>query len=441
MANISPFRGTRYDAAKAGSLSKVIAMPYDRIRHGLQDDYYNRSEHNICRVIKGREYSTDSEGDDTYSRAAQAWGDWVNAGVVVEDQDRAIYAYNQVFDMGGNEFVRRGFVAMVELEDYESGGVRPHERTHDGPKADRLKLLKATNTHFGQIFQLYCDDENTLADLLAEHTTGKPLAQAGIPEQPGVTHKLWAVTDPTTIAAVQETMAGRALFIADGHHRYETALNYRNAVLREWTGGINGHGPRYAMMTLVGMSDPGLTVLPTHRVLHSVQGFDIKRLTTGLAAYFKVDALDSLEQMQLKLRVAKSSHKNGYGLYCGGKYWYFELKPADTMAQFCPKQSSAWRSLDVAVLHEIVLERILNISKQAQAAKTNISYEREVEMVLKLVDDGSHQAAVFMNPTKLEQIREVAGGGEVMPQKSTDFYPKMVSGMVSCQVDLGKRKN
>jgi len=439
MAHIMPFRGTRF-TQRAGALDVLVTLPYDRIEHGLQDEYYNRSEYNICRVIKGREFETDTPDDNVYTRAAMAWRDWLHAGIVAEDPEPAIYAYYQTFDVGGREFTRRGFIAMVELEDYSSGGVKPHERTLEGPKADRLNLLKETHTHFGQIFQLYRDDDNEVADLLADYTSREPLAEAGIPEQSRVTHRIWPVTDPTAIRALQETMESRPLFIADGHHRYETALNYRNYMLQDYTGTITGHDPRYAMMTMVGMSDPGLVVLPTHRVIHDVANFDIQRMLAGLGAWFSVQELQSFEQVEQHLAVAKSEHHNGYGLYWGGRFWYFELKDRAVMEQLCPDQGKAWRSLDVAVLHELVLERVLGISKQAQAAKANISYERVARQAMEDVDDGTHQAAVFMNPTKLEQIRRVAGRGEMMPQKSTDFYPKLVTGLVACQVDPGPRK-
>jgi uncharacterized protein (DUF1015 family) len=440
MAHIMPFRGTRF-TQRAGALDDLVTLPYDRIEHGLQDEYYNRSEYNICRVIKGREFETDTPDDNVYTRSAAAWRDWLHSGIVAEDDEAAIYAYYQTFDVGGVEFTRRGFIAMVELQDYSSGGVKPHERTLEGPKADRLNLLKATHTHFGQIFQLYRDDDNTVADLLADYTAAQPLAEAGIPEQTRVTHRIWPVTDPTAISQLQEAMEGRPLFIADGHHRYETALNYRNYMLQDYTGTITGHDPRYAMMTMVGMSDPGLVVLPTHRVVHDVANFDIQRMLAGLGAWFSMQELQSFEQVEQHLAVAKSEHHNGYGLYWGGKFWYFELKDKTIMEQLCPDQGKAWRSLDVAVLHELVFERVLGISKEAQAAKANISYERVARQALEDVDDGTHQAVVFMNPTKLDQIRRVAGRGEVMPQKSTDFYPKLMTGLVSCQVDPGKKKN
>ena len=305
MARIAPFRGTRYSAGQVGDLSNAVTLPYDRITPELQDRYYLLSDYNICRVIKGRAEAGDDDASNVYTRAGTYWDDWVSRGIVVEDQQPALYAYYQVFTVDGRQYTRRGMCAMVELEDYETGGVKPHERTLDAPKQDRFQLLTHTDTHFGQIFQLYPDDTNEVAELLAQHCQGAPDIDVEVAEEPGVRHRLWAVTDEAAIAAVQQAMSDRLLFIADGHHRYETALNYRNHRLKEYEGGPDGHSPRYAMMTLVGMSDPGLLVLPTHRVLHSLEAFNIGQLTAALFEHFHVDIGLDREEMERRLGAAR----------------------------------------------------------------------------------------------------------------------------------------
>ncbi len=440
MARIAPFRGTRYSAAQVGDLSNAVTLPYDRITPELQDRYYGLSDYNICRVIKGKAEEGDNDASNVYTRAAAYWKDWVSRGVVVEDQQPALYAYYQVFTVDGRQYTRRGMCAMVELEDYETGGVKPHERTLDAPKQDRFQLLTHTDTHFGQIFQLYPDDTNEVAELLAPHCQGAPDVDVEVAEEPGVRHRLWAVTDEATIAAVQQAMSDRLLFIADGHHRYETALNYRNHRLKEYAGGPDGHSPKYAMMTLVGMSDPGLVVLPTHRVLHSLESFNIGQLTAALFEHFQVDV--GLDRGELDRRLGEARqdpNRHAFGLYAGGKYTFLELTDQEVMEQLAPDRTPEWRNLDVAILHEIVLEKILGIDKAAQAAKTNLSYERHADVAVDRVDRGTHQCVLFMNPTRMAQIREVAGKGEVMPQKSTDFYPKLITGAVACRVTLGKK--
>ncbi len=440
MARILPFRAMRYNTAKAGDINTLVSLPYDRIKHDLQGEYYNRNTFNIVRVIKGREMPDDNMRANVYTRAADFWRSWIAAGVVVQEEDPAIYAYYQTFSVDGVEHTRRGMSVLVELEDYATGKVKAHERTLEGPKADRLKLLQATHTHFGQIFQLYPDDTNEVADLISPETNGDPLVDAQIPEE-DARHRVWAVTDREIIGEAQRLMADKLLYIADGHHRYETALNYRNWAKENYNIPDGGHSPRYAMMTLVGMSDPGLVVLPTLRVIYDLPKFDLEDLLAGLERHFAVSQEPSIETMQAKLdAAAHDKHHNAYGLYCQGRYWYFELSDREIMKKLAPRQSDDWRSLDVAVLHEVVLEQLLGISKAAQAAKTNIDYERDREVAKAEVDDGTHQCLFYMNPTLLSQVRAVAGEGEVMPQKSTDFFPKLLTGLCACPVDLGTPK-
>ncbi|MEP0814341.1 MAG: DUF1015 domain-containing protein [bacterium] len=441
MAKIEPFRATRFSTELVGNLSDVVALPYDKITPAMQDAYYAKSEFNICRISKGIPQTGDSEGNDVYSRAAETWKRWLESGVLREDDRPALYVYHQIFQVGGTEFTRRGLCCMVELQDYGTGGVKPHERTLDAPKQDRFKLLMALDAHLGQIFQLYPDPDNEVASLLAEACISEPEMEATIEEDGQVVHRVWAITHPDTISTIQNLLLGKQLFIADGHHRYETALNYRNARMAEYIGGPDGHNPRFAMMTLVGMSDPGLVVLPTHRVLFNLAHFNPGDFISQIRQYFAIAEMRSLDELaaEMKSRSDKLG-RNAFGFYMGGRFYLCELSDHDIMRRLAPERSEAWRSLDVAVLHEVVLEHLLGISKEAQAAKTNISYDRSAISALAKVNSGTHQLAVLMNPTKLSQIREVAGNGEVMPQKSTDFYPKLITGLLACKVNLGAKR-
>jgi uncharacterized protein (DUF1015 family) len=276
--------------------------------------------------------------------------------------------------------------------------------------------------------------------LLGPHTERPPDMMAHNEEE-DVVHMMWAVTDPEAIAAVQNEMDDKPLFIADGHHRYETAINYRNHRLQEYTGGESTQNPRNAMVTMVGMSDPGLVVLPTHRVVHSLTDFDIQDFLKKLGEFFAVEERPNMDATLTSLSsLAADLEAHVFSLYHDGKFWFLRLKDSEIMTSVAPDHSDAWRSLDVAILHEVILEHILGITKEAQAAKTNLNYERYPNIAIERVDKGTHQCVLFMNPTKLAQIRDVAGKGEVMPQKSTDFYPKLITGLVCAQVDLGERK-
>ncbi len=332
MAKVFPFRGTRYNTAKAGDLSGVTTLPYDRVTPELQERYYNASDYNIVRIIKGREFPDDSPGSNVYTRAGERLRQWLSDGVLVEDAQPAIYAYHQEFTApGGQNYVRKGVTVLVELEDYASGKVKPHERTLSAPKEDRLKLLLHTDTHFGQVFQLFPDDENAVMKLL-DPQTRRPPDMLAHNEEEDVTHKMWAVTDAETIAAVQCAMAERLLFIADGHHRYETAINYRNLRLNEYVGGASTQNPRNAMVTLVGMSDPGLVVLATHRVLHSIPDFAIQSFLQRLEEYFFIEERPHKDAMLAALaEAADDAAAHAYGLYHGGKFWFLRLKPGDLL--------------------------------------------------------------------------------------------------------------
>ena len=441
MAKIFPFKGTHFDSTKTGDFTSVTTLPYDRVTPELQDKYYGASDYNIVRIIKGREFPDDAPENNVYTRAGETLKQLLESGVLVEDAKPTIYFYHQEFTApDGQTYVRKGMTVLVELEDYSSGKVKPHERTLSAPKEDRFKLLTHTDTHFGQIFQLYPDDKNKVTNLLDPHTKRPPDMMA-LNEEEDVVHKMWAVSDPEVIAAVQREMEERPLFIADGHHRYETAINYRNHRLQEYTGGESTQNPRNAMVTMVGMSDPGLVVLPTHRVLHSLADFDLQNFLKRLDEYFTVEERPDKDATLASLtELAEIPDAHAFGLYHGGKFWFLQLKNSGIMGQLAPSQSTAWRSLDVAILHEVILEHILGITKEAQAAKTNLNYERYPDIAIGLVEKGTHQFVLFMNPTKLAQIRDVAGKGEVMPQKSTDFYPKLITGLVCAQVDLGERK-
>jgi len=438
MATIRPFKGIRYNPEKIDDLSTVISQPYDRVRHGLQDKYYDLSPYNVVRIIKGKEQAGDGEESNVYTRARDAYQSWLREGVLVREQSPALYVLHQTFTLpDGSTRTRRGLIAALELSRFDEGVVLPHERTHSGPKVDRLNLMRATATNFGHIFMLYPGDRinELLAGAIKEPALSLSRGQPGFELhelfEHDVVQQFWPVTDPQVIAAVVEEMAPRRnLIIADGHHRYETALNYRDEMRAKHPDAPSNAGFNYRMVTLVSMEDPGLVILPTHRLIHSYGRMSgpeaLERAQEK--GYFKVTPVADRVALEAALAEAEPSHPR-FGFY-DGAYATLTLRDQAVLASLLPDRSSDWRLLDVSVLHELFIERVLEIDKAAVERKENIEYLRDPQMGYDAVDKGEAQFLLVMNPTRMEQVRACTGAGEKMPQKSTDFYPKVISGLV-----------
>jgi uncharacterized protein (DUF1015 family) len=440
MAKIAPFRGVRYNAHKIGDLSKVVSQPYDRIRYGLQEQYYDLHPYNIVRITKGKEYDTDGPGHNVYSRARDYYDTWIDAGYLLRDTAPALYVYHQTFVLpDGSELTRKAYIAALELVDFSEGIVLPHERTLSGPKADRLNLLRATAVNFGQIFMLYPDVENRINALLDGAIAGQPAA-IDLRElfEKDVRQQLWVVSDPGTIAAVQAEMdPKRALIIADGHHRYETALNYRNEMRQQQPGAPANAGFNFRMVTLVSMDDPGLTILPTHRLINSYQEKTTAQILADAAAYFEVAPLADRAALEAALAQATPGDRR-IGFY-DGTYHLLRLRDPRFMAEAVPDRAEEWRMLDVSILHELLIERVMGISKERVEAKENIDYHRDLDLALSEVDQGRAIGVFIMNPTRMEEVKACSEKGEKMPQKSTDFYPKVITGLVAMAVGADER--
>lgn len=446
MANVFPFHATRYNQAKIKDVSAVITQPYDKITQALQEEYYKKHERNFVRVNKGKDESGDGEFDNKYTRAGEFLDKWIKDGTFATDKEPAIYAYYQDYELpNGERKTRKGFVALCELMEYGQGGVKPHEKTLAGPKADRLNLLRATQAHIGQIFMLYSDPENAINDLLDEVAAEKPLVQAV--EGPDV-HRVWAVSDPEKISIIQKIMDSKPLFIADGHHRYETALNYRNEMRAK---GFRCEGLETfdrAMMTFVNMDDKGLTIFPTHRLVFDVADFDARRLLTQIGDFFdirdyKFDEGNEAEVRREFLEDVKIEGMSAHvlGMYIAKEKTYRLLtlrNEGDVDKVIRDPKPHSWKALDVNVLHLMIMEPFLNIGPRELEAQTNVHYERYAGEALDRVKEGEYQAAFIMNPTRITQVKEVALAGERMPQKSTDFYPKLLDGLVFAKLNIVK---
>ena len=440
MAKIIPFRGIRYNPHKVGDLSQVVSQPYDRVRYGLQDKYYALHSYNIVRIIKGREFEDDAPEHNVYTRARDFYHVWLDAGYLLRGAAPALYVYHQTFTLpNGKELTRKAFIAALELVEFDEGIVLPHERTLSGPKADRLNLLRATKTNFGQVFMLYPDPGNRINALFdAAIARREPDAEVRELFEQDVHQRMWVITDPEVIANVVAKMAPkRGLIIADGHHRYETALNYRAEMREKHPDAPPNAGFNYRMVTLVSMDDPGLTILPTHRQMQAYTAETTAQILADAVEYFEVTPMADRAALKAALSEATPADRR-IGFY-DGNYYLLCLKDPAIMAPVVPNRIEEWRMLDVNVVHELLIERVMGISRERVEAKENIDYHRDLDLAISNVDEGKALCVYIMNPTRMAEVKACSEKGEKMPQKSTDFYPKVITGLVAMAVGADER--
>ena len=446
MADIRPFRAFRYDPRQV-SPAQVVTQPYDKITPALQDRYYAASPHNLVRIILGRREENDNPANNVYSRAAAYYRDWREQGVLRQDSLPSLYLYSQRFTPLGatTEMERRGFIALGRIEDYSAGVVFRHEQTLAKPKADRLDLLRATRAHFGQIFMLY-EDSGQVESLLATNSDPDISApEVQIKDEYGVVHRVWQITDPKLIHSVQSAMSDKKLIISDGHHRYETALNYRNerrAADPSKAQPASGPGAslyEFVMMTFVNINSPGLLILPTHRVVHSLTSFSETDFRNSARAFFDVDEVDAALDAPRATAILREAGRCGTSMLAVTANRAFLLHhPNPNTPQVFAGLSIPQQALDVVQLHKCLLEKVLNLSEESIRNQQNISYVRDAAEALSQVRGASGSRAniaFLMNPCRIAQVRDIAFAGEVMPQKSTDFYPKLLSGLTIYALD------
>ena len=439
MADIAPFRGFRYDTSDRSEKSglhadAVLAPPYDVIDAKGRAALAAKDPRNCVQLIL-----PEGEGDAKYDNAARILDGWIADGTLVRDEQPALYRYHQVFtsaELGGATAVRMGFVAAVRLHQFDEGVILRHELTLSGPKVDRLKLMGATGCHLSQIFALYSDPSLETDRAFARHEKATPDLDAVSDD--GTRHLLWKVTDRETIGEVTRVLAARKLYIADGHHRYETMLALRDQ-MREAAGGEldSDSSGEFGTIFLANMDDPGLVVLPTHRLVHSLPTFDANELLKGLEAYFSIRSVDEADNATATRRLLADAAKRGPSIAM-----MFPESPRvhllSLRADFHPvsvglELPMVLRQLDVTILHAVVIEHLLGIDKAAQEAKTNLAYFKDTAAAI--AQRGQGQVLFLMNPTPVEQVRQVSDAGEVMPQKSTFFFPKIASGIVFNRID------
>lgn len=444
MVEILPFKGYRYNKNKIEDFEKVVAPPYDVIKPKLQNILYEKSNYGIVRIIKGKELKGDNETNNKYSRAADLLNKLIGKNYLVQEEKESIYVYSQVFEIDGFKNERTGFIALLKLEVFctdipknqkDCVGVHQHEETLPKDIQDRLNLLRTTKANFGQIFSIYSDPNRVIDGILESSKINKPLMIVN--DDNGVIHKLWKLDNSDSINKIIHEMNKKKIVIADGHHRYKTAFQYSK----------ENDNAKYRMMTFVNTQNKGLVILPTHRLIRNIENFNTNNLLENLKENFEIETLNfnsenELEKQKSMFKLMKEKFENGmnsFGMYCNtNKYYVLTLKDKNLLENV-ENHSDAWKKLDVTILHKLILEKHLGIDKE-KLAKGSVQSESYVEYIkgignavqdsIRKINIENYQVMFFMNPTKIEEVDEVAGNHETMPQKSTFFYPKVYTGFV-----------
>ena len=444
MPQISAFRGIRYDLGHVGSLSNVIAPPYDVIDAELQESLCRQHPANCVRLILGRDEPGDDEHRNRYTRARKFLKDWLREGVLFLEADPAIYVYHQVFEEAGQQYTRRGFMCRTRLEPFGTGNIHPHEETHGGAKADRLKLWKSCRANLSQIFGLYPDPENTTQQLLEQAILGQTPLEAT--DHLGVLHRLWPVTDEAVVAKVTAAIGPKPVYIADGHHRYETACDYRDQLAQEQGGLDAQHPANFVLMMCVSMNDPGMLVLPTHRLFRGLPPMTSAQLCERLGDCFATEPAGAGPDRAASLweEIEVEDRQSTLGLYTAEDRQWTLARLTDTgrakLASVATDHCSDWQGLGVSLLHRLIIDTLLD-SPNLPAPK----YVRAIDEVFEGLRQGDttgrdhtgqeatggrFELAALVMPATLDHIRAISNHGERMPAKSTYFYPKLLSGLV-----------
>jgi uncharacterized protein (DUF1015 family) len=429
---VKPFKALRFNATVVGDVGRCIAPPYDVISPAQQQQLYDKSEYNIVRITKGKQQPSDNNEKNRYTRAADYLNTWVQKGVLKQDRTDTIYAYVQDFQVAGRNLHRNGFIALAELEEYGKT-VRPHEHTLDEPKIDRLNLRKATDAEFGLVFMLYEDKQNIADKIIERAAEQEPLIDST--DEQEVRHRLFVITSKDDIEQITNMMRDKDCIIADGHHRYETALNYRRQT--------NSASAAHQMIAFVNTCQEGLLIFATHRLVAGLENFSFEKLLADLKNHFDINEFafdspqaknDAKEKMLSRMKAELERDKHAFGIYAGNHAFYTAvLRDIKTMDSAASNMSAPWKALDVSVLHKLILEGLLGIDEKKLARGGNIEYVKDTDSAIDEsiveVDRGQKQVAFFMNPVTMRQLKMVTDAGERMPQKTTYFYPKVNTGL------------
>ncbi len=415
MAIVKPFKGLCF-TKNAGVIDQLVCPPYDIISDTERKEFLQTNPHNVIRLELPR------EGEDVYATAGNVLNDWLDSGVVATEDEPKFYVYEEEFTVEGKPYSFKGLIARVKLTDFSEGVVIPHENTLSSAKEDRFQLMCATGCNFSQVYCLFEDANSAVNNELEQVASSTPLHN--FTDREGVTHRLWTAD---ANANFTELFKDKCLFIADGHHRYETGLRYRDHMRAN--GAAQDADSEYIMMMLVPMESDGLVVFPTHRIIHSLPEFDGRQMLINAREYFHVGEISSAEALERNLKNEYAENKISFGTYFGGRYYLLTMKSTTNLEQLLPAMDDSLRNLDVTVLHSLILEQLLGIDKENMAKQINLRYTRNICEATEAVDGGAN-CAFFLNPTRVEQIAAVGKAGEKMPQKSTYFYPKLITGLV-----------
>lgn len=426
MPDIKPFRAISYNPSSV-NIADVVAPPYDVISPQRQDELYAASPYNVVRLDFGKE-------EDRYTSAAKLLGKWLADGILIQDETPAIYAVVQEFSTPSGKLLQRyGFVALCRLEEFGKGSILPHEKTLSRPKEDRLQLLQTTHAAFSQVFCVYDDPKRTVETLLRHHCQKNPPAIDVSFEN--VQNRVWKIVETEKVETIRKLMSRQKVLVADGHHRYETALEFQKTMIEKNPAYTGNESYNFIMMYFANMHDRGLIILPTHRLVYDLTAFSPKNLLQQLSLYFRVDRQSHLDELLSALR-RKQRHTFGLILGDEPRYHLFSLMHENHLRSIVPpKIPHVLRELDVTILHAAVLEKILGIPSDVQKQKLHLVYTKDAHEAEDAVAKGNAQAAFLMNPPSLDQIRTVAEAGKTMPQKSTYFYPKLLSGLIMYSLD------
>lgn len=438
MAKVRAFRGIRYNISKVKDLGRVISPPYDVISPSEQQRYYDKDSHNIIRLEYGKTYPTDDEHNNRYTRAAKDFLEWLEEGYLAREGKPAFYLYEQEFSINGQRKVRRGLFTGFHLEPWYESSMFPHEATFPKPKSDRLALMKACKANFSPVYSLSSTEKaHEFGNLLKELAVVPPTVETT--DEFGETHRLWVLDDQEAIRRIEDTLAKAKLVIADGHHRYETALAYRDEQIAAG-GATSGEEPYdYVLMMIVDKEDPGLVILPTHRSLRGLNEADMAKLREQIDSYFDVQVVDAgpgkagaaLDSVMFALENLPRKHVFAAAGLAPDELWVLVPKPGVDFDKVMPQEkAAAWRGLDIAIMHQLLLDPVLESKGKNLSPDEGVGYTRDPDEALEGIQSGKYQAALFVRATEVQQIIDVALAREKMPEKSTYFQPKIPTGLV-----------
>lgn len=436
MPDIIPFRMVHYSDKHSGELSKLISPPYDIISPAEQEAFYQVNELNVVRLVLGKQYADDSESNNRYTRAASTLKNWLDKGVLARDVSPGLAIYRMEFEQpGGGRHAIDGIVALVKVDDYGQGKVLPHEKTYKGPKMDQLNLLRACRAQFTPLHGLFHDDDEQVVTEYSRYMQGPP--QRETVDADGTVHKVWAIYDEESISKIRKALQPASIFIADGHHRYETALAYKREMIAAGNDDPNA-SHEHVMMYLTAMSHPGLTILPAHRMIKGLAGFDPRKMEEALSPYFHIEELSFSEsnrdEVSRKLieRIRSYAGVGGkFGMAVAGEKCFklLRLKDFNAVNSIMDEDiPSSVRGLDVTILREVIMKHGFGMEKENSEGR--IEYTPLISEALNRVLNGDIQVSFILNPTRVDQMRAAAELGHKLPHKSTYFFPKLCSGLV-----------